>query len=568
MAEFYTLITDTGQAKLAAALANNESIELGSVAVGDGGGSLPTPEASRTALIDEVHRAPINHIAVDADNPNWLIVETVLPPEIGGWTIREVGVYDTEGELIVYGNYPESYKPLLAEGSGRTQTVRIIMQVSDTAAVTLTVDPSIVLATRQLLEERIAAHAASRDHPGATEAAQGMIQRATKAQAEAGSDNTRAMTPLRVRQAIDLFRLGAPATLSGGSTNQSTSESHTHQLAMATKGQAEAGSDATRLMSALRVHQAFNQFGIGGVTQGVPGNDLSTVDGTVPSGLYKVYTNTSGTPVHLGTEMSTNGHVVWLRRGASGGEAQLLFAELTGQLYYRTRTTGAWPDWRMPADPANSVPPQRAIVAGDGLSGGGDFTTNRSLKVDSSVARTNTQIIAGNGLTGGGTLGANRTLNLGTPRTIYAGSNNGFSGSGHSHELRVATPAEVRAGTNTTGVITPRLLTEVFMGSRRSLATNGYQMLPGVFVSGAATIPRPLILQWGRTSAADPSRVDEWTSFPIPFPNRVLVITANHSGTYRANISHRGETDNGCYFLANGYSGPSLISVQWFAIGY
>ncbi|AXY41081.1 phage tail protein [Halomonas sp. JS92-SW72] len=149
MAQFYTLLTQVGQAKLANAVALGNTIELTHLAVGDGGGSVPTPDSDRTALINEVRRAPINRVEVDADNPNWVVVEQVMPPDVGGWTIREIGVFDSAGDLIAYGNYPETYKPTLDEGSGRTQTVRMVLQVSDTAAVTLKVDPSVVLATRQ-----------------------------------------------------------------------------------------------------------------------------------------------------------------------------------------------------------------------------------------------------------------------------------------------------------------------------------------------------------------------------------------------------------------------------------
>jgi hypothetical protein len=205
MAQFYTLLT----------LGN--TIELTHLAVGDGGGSVPTPDSDRTSLINELRRAPINRVEVDADNPNWVVVEQVMPPDVGGWTIREIGVFDAAGDLIAYGNYPETYKPTLDEGSGRTQTVRMVLQVSDTAAVTLRVDPSVVLATRKYVDDQRKAHEESREHPAATESAQGMIQRATSAQALAGSDNTRAMTPSRVHEAFKQFGVGGRAPQIAGS---------------------------------------------------------------------------------------------------------------------------------------------------------------------------------------------------------------------------------------------------------------------------------------------------------------------------------------------------------------
>ena len=209
MPQFYTLLTDTGQAKIANAVALGTQIEITQMAVGDGGGNPVTPNSSATTLVNEVRRAPINAVQTDDDNPTWIVIEQVLPPDVGGWTIREVGVFDAAGDLIAIGNLPETYKPVLAEGSSRTQTIRVVMEVSDTAAVTLKVDPSVVLATREYVDQQRQAHEQSRNHPAATESAQGMIQRATSAQAKAGSDNNRAMTPARVHESFNQFGFGA-----------------------------------------------------------------------------------------------------------------------------------------------------------------------------------------------------------------------------------------------------------------------------------------------------------------------------------------------------------------------
>lgn len=155
MPQFYTLPTEIGQAKMANAIALGQTVNITHMAVGDGNGSLPTPDSDRETLVNEVRRAPINTSDTDDDNPNWIVVEQVIPPDVGGWTIREIGIFDDDGDLIGYGNYPETYKPVLSEGSGRTQTIRFVMEVSDTAAVTLKVDPSVVLATRQYVDSNI-----------------------------------------------------------------------------------------------------------------------------------------------------------------------------------------------------------------------------------------------------------------------------------------------------------------------------------------------------------------------------------------------------------------------------
>ena len=210
MPQFYTVLTDVGQSKLANAVALGQTIDITQLAVGDGGDSLPTPETSRTTLVNEVRRAAINRSEVDAENPNWIVVEQVLPPDVGGWTIREVGIYDVDGDLIGYGNYPETYKPVLAEGSSRTQTVRFVMEVSDTAAVTLKVDPSVVLATRGYADDigdaaaqALTQHEKGRAHPAATTSAQGMVEFADQAEHLSGSRGDRAATPAGVKSALD-----------------------------------------------------------------------------------------------------------------------------------------------------------------------------------------------------------------------------------------------------------------------------------------------------------------------------------------------------------------------------
>ena len=153
MASYYTILTSVGQSKVANAVALGQKVNLSALAVGDANGVTPQPNANAKALIHERRRAPLNRVEIDKENPNFIVCEQVLPPEVGGWEIREIGVFDDEGNLIAYGNYPPTYKPLMNEGTSRTQTVRLVMQVSDTASVTLKVDPSVVLATRQYVDD-------------------------------------------------------------------------------------------------------------------------------------------------------------------------------------------------------------------------------------------------------------------------------------------------------------------------------------------------------------------------------------------------------------------------------
>ncbi|WP_448622292.1 phage tail-collar fiber domain-containing protein [Dickeya fangzhongdai] len=151
--KYFALLTNTGAAKLANATALGSHLAITQMAVGDGGGSLPTPTPAQTKLVNEKRRAALNALSIDAQNTNQIIAEQVIPENEGGWWIREIGLYDSDGDLIAVANCAETYKPQLQEGSGRVQTVRMILIVSTTEAITLKIDPAVVLATRQYVDD-------------------------------------------------------------------------------------------------------------------------------------------------------------------------------------------------------------------------------------------------------------------------------------------------------------------------------------------------------------------------------------------------------------------------------
>lgn len=152
---YYAILTAIGEAKLANAAALNTTLKIAKMAVGDGGGAVPTPTRSQTALVGEWYRAGLNTLSVDPSNSSQIIAELVIPEATGGNWIREMGLYDSDGNLIAVANTPPSYKPQLAEGSGRTQVLRMILIVSSTTAVELKIDPSVILATRQYVDDAI-----------------------------------------------------------------------------------------------------------------------------------------------------------------------------------------------------------------------------------------------------------------------------------------------------------------------------------------------------------------------------------------------------------------------------
>ncbi|EMW94407.1 phage tail-collar fiber family protein [Escherichia coli ThroopD] len=225
-AKFYTLLTDIGAAKLVSAAALGVPLKITHMAVGSGGGMLPTPNAQQTALVAEERRAALNMLYIDPQNSSQIIAEQVIPENEGGWWIREVGLFDETGALIAVGNCPESYKPKLAEGSGRTQTVRMVLITSSTDNITLKIDPAVVLATRKYVDDKVlelkvyvddlmAKHLAAVDPhsqyaPKDSPTLTGMPKTPTP---PAGNNSTLIASTAFVQAAILALIGGAPATL-------------------------------------------------------------------------------------------------------------------------------------------------------------------------------------------------------------------------------------------------------------------------------------------------------------------------------------------------------------------
>ncbi|EOW3263036.1 phage tail protein [Escherichia coli] len=225
-AKYYAILTNQGAARLANATMLGSKLNLTQMAVGDANGVLPTPDPAQTKLINQKRIAPLNLLSVDPNNQSQIIAEQIIPENEGGFWIREIGLYDDEGVLIAVANCPETYKPQLQEGSGRTQTIRMILVVTNTEAITLKIDPSVVLATRkyvddEVLELRLYVDDKMRNHIAAQDP---HIQYAQKHNPTftgepkaptpaAGNNTTRIATTEFVQAAIIALINGAPATL-------------------------------------------------------------------------------------------------------------------------------------------------------------------------------------------------------------------------------------------------------------------------------------------------------------------------------------------------------------------
>lgn len=224
--KYYAILTNQGAARLANATMLGSKLNLTQMAVGDANGVLPTPDPAQTKLINQKRIAPLNLLSVDPNNQSQIIAEQIIPENEGGFWIREIGLYDDEGVLIAVANCPETYKPQLQEGSGRTQTIRMILVVTNTEAITLKIDPSVVLATRKYVDDKVLGlklyvddqmrnHIAAQDpHTQYAQKHNPTFTGEPKAPTpDAGNNTTRIATTAFVQAAITALINGAPATL-------------------------------------------------------------------------------------------------------------------------------------------------------------------------------------------------------------------------------------------------------------------------------------------------------------------------------------------------------------------
>lgn len=208
---YFAIPTDAGQAKIANAIALGIPLKITHMAVGDGNGQPVTPNAAQTALVREKRRAPLNTLFQDPLNQAQLVAEQIIPEDVGDWWIREAGVFSEDGTLIAIANTPETYKPLLSSGAGRTQVIRMVLIVSDTSAVELKIDPAVVLATRKFVDDVMKSHRESRDHPAGNQTEKGLLRLATQSEAVAGLLDSVAVAPKEMKAAMEaLLDIVAP----------------------------------------------------------------------------------------------------------------------------------------------------------------------------------------------------------------------------------------------------------------------------------------------------------------------------------------------------------------------
>ncbi|HDS5478773.1 TPA: phage tail protein [Serratia liquefaciens] len=208
--KYSAIITAVGAERLANAAVTGTPLAINEMAVGDGGGQLPTPDPTHDSLINEQYRGALNKLVIADNDASVIEAEMIMPPQIGGFWLRELALYAEDGECIAVGNMPETYKPLLAEGSGRFQIIRMQLKVSSTAAVELIADPSVILATvedvntleekvKDYTDDQLSDHEQSRNHPDATLTVKGFTQLSNATDSDS---EELAATPAAIKAAI------------------------------------------------------------------------------------------------------------------------------------------------------------------------------------------------------------------------------------------------------------------------------------------------------------------------------------------------------------------------------
>ncbi|HAH3351691.1 TPA: phage tail protein [Escherichia coli] len=378
--KFKTIITDTGAKKLAQAAApDGNPVRLTHMAVGDGGGTLPTPDSKQTRLVHEVWRHTVNRVILDATHQNRIIAELVIPPETGGFWIREIGVFDEHGDLIAVGNTAESYKPTVAEGSGRAQTFRTILTVSSTATVALTVDNTMVMATVDYVNDKLKEHEQSRRHPDASLTAKGFVQLSS---ATNSTSEALAATPKAVKTAYDLANgkytaQDATTARKGIVQLSSVTNSDSETLAATPKAVKAANDNANgRVPSGRKVNGKSLTNDVNVTSQDIF-NDQSieiganqNLDNYKTPGLYHQPLN-ANTSAALKYPENFAGTLVVLK---NAGITQIYYVYDTSRSYTRSQySTGDWTPWT-PQDsfpvgaaipwPSDSVPTGYTVMQG------------------------------------------------------------------------------------------------------------------------------------------------------------------------------------------------------------
>ncbi|HHY3041632.1 TPA: phage tail protein [Enterobacter hormaechei subsp. steigerwaltii] len=388
--KYKTVITKAGAEKLAAAtVPNGKKVNFTAMAVGDGGGTLPVPDPNQTKLVKEVWRHALNKISQDKKNINYVVAELLIPPETGGFWMRELGLYDDTGTLIAVGNMAESYKPALAEGSGRAQTVRMVIMVSDIESVELTIDTSTVMATQDYVDDKLAEHEKSRRHPDATLTAKGFTQLSS---ATDSASESVAATPKAVKAAYDLakgkYTAQDATTAQKGIVQLSSATDSTSEALAATPKAVKAANDNAngRVPSGRKVNGRALSSDISITAQdifngqAVAIGNAADLNAYTTAGLYYQPANAQAQTGRNYPEANAGSLEVYKHAGIT----QIYRIYNSSRSYIRTLYSGTWSAWVKQYDAANKPSPadiNAVNKGGDTMTGGLKIRTADALHI-------------------------------------------------------------------------------------------------------------------------------------------------------------------------------------------
>ena len=388
--KYKTVITKAGAIKLAAAtVPNGKKVNFTAMAVGDGGGTLPVPDPNQTKLVKEVWRHALNKISQDNKHKNYVVAELLIPPETGGFWMRELGLYDDTGTLIAVGNMAESYKPALAEGSGRAQTVRMVIMVSDIESVELTIDTSTVMATQDYVDDKLAEHEQSRRHPDATLTAKGFTQLSSATDSVSESV---AATPKAVKAAYDLakgkYTAQDASTAQKGIVQLSSATDSTSEALAATPKAVKAANDNAngRVPSGRRIngHALTDDFNISAQDifngQAVAIVNDADLNAYTTAGLYYQPANAQAQTGRNYPEANAGSLEVYKHAGIT----QIYRIYNSSRSYIRTLYSGTWSAWVKQYDASNKPSPadiNAVNKGGDAMTGGLKIRAADALRI-------------------------------------------------------------------------------------------------------------------------------------------------------------------------------------------
>ena len=614
--KYLALLTNIGAAKLAKATALGTKVEITQLAVGDGNGVLPTPNPAQTALVHELRRAPLNMLTVDPANASQIIAEQVIPEDVGGWWIREIGLFDKDGDMVAIANCAETYKPQLQEGSGRVQVIRVILIVSSTEAVTLKIDPAVVLATRQYVDNKIIevksyadelmrTHEQSRNHPDATTSAKGFTQlnssvtddretqSATPKAVKIAMDNANARLA-KDRNLADLpnpalarqnLQLGDSSTKNTGTTANTVAAGDDARITGAMQKSQNGADipDVAKFLQNLGLSDAFlikNKY--------LPASlNLNTLGGEGKYGIYaQPVTNNASVSSNYPTQEAGS---LLVTPAANNG--MQIYTTLSGNVWSRTsldNTNTQWSSWVRPGFKTLDKNIDLNYLGGVDKYGfyGQSVSNDATPENNYPVKEAGTLLVspaAYNGLQVYITLSGliwsrysldstNTNWSQWVRQALKSELDDGLALKFDSSSLSTTGKALVAKST----IADMRTYLELLSAAQRDVGTGANQIpdmnaFSGSIVSkGYQKLPGGLIIQWGinNASVGGTSGNGEDVSYAIPFPNGCLSLTATFdNGGPIIPAAAASPVDNVYFKLRCSEASGSYI-FRWIALGF